>query len=219
MVQHGQDRDCEWQICDSDTRSPVSNGCGMDPGGEPAGSALLNPTQLPDGRQEFQGVVYSRYACGYMCRSPRYLHLEVYRANFGPVPDGMVVHHKDHCSTNNSADNLVLLTRAEHAAAHHKQRKQSQSQVEGRIRGFKRFVATERGRQWRAKHTRSHVNGKLNSRTAVATCERCRKDFLSTPAAVRRAKRCPGCKVAANREYMRNKRALLRIGGGVVHGG
>jgi hypothetical protein len=39
------------------------------------------------------------------------------------VPDGFVLHHKDHNKENNRLSNLVLMSRAEHARTHHVGRK------------------------------------------------------------------------------------------------
>jgi hypothetical protein len=42
----------------------------------------------------------------------------IYELHHGPVPPGCVVHHRDRCSLNDDPDNLVALTRADHAAEH-----------------------------------------------------------------------------------------------------
>lgn len=55
-----------------------------------------------------------------------YLHREVYEMHYGPIPDGFIVHHKDGDKTNNSLENLELLSRAEHASLHHKGKKKSE---------------------------------------------------------------------------------------------
>jgi hypothetical protein len=44
--------------------------------------------------------------------------LIVYELHHGPVPAGCVVHHRDRNALNDHPDNLVALTRAEHAAEH-----------------------------------------------------------------------------------------------------
>jgi hypothetical protein len=44
--------------------------------------------------------------------------LVVYELHYGPVPAGCVVHHVDRDSLNDAPENLVALTRAEHAAEH-----------------------------------------------------------------------------------------------------
>lgn len=36
-----------------------------------------------------------------------------------PIPKGYIVHHKDEDITNDSPDNLELMTRAKHSSLHH----------------------------------------------------------------------------------------------------
>lgn len=42
-----------------------------------------------------------------------------YERAFGPIPEGHVVHHKDHNSLNDDPSNLEALTPADHARVHH----------------------------------------------------------------------------------------------------
>lgn len=39
-----------------------------------------------------------------------YVHRAVWSAFHGPIPDGMVINHKDECPSNNCLDNLMLCT-------------------------------------------------------------------------------------------------------------
>ena len=50
--------------------------------------------------------------------SPVALHRQIYEDNHGPIPKGHQVHHKDNDFSNNSPDNLVCLTVAEHRKLH-----------------------------------------------------------------------------------------------------
>lgn len=56
-------------------------------------------------------------------RSPRVKgYVQVWERAHGPVPEGFIVHHKDHDPTNNALDNLELLTHADHWQQHHAER-------------------------------------------------------------------------------------------------
>lgn len=49
----------------------------------------------------------------------------VWEEKHGPLPPGMVLHHIDHNALNDEIDNLQLLTRAQHIAAHREQLNES----------------------------------------------------------------------------------------------
>lgn len=67
----------------------------------------------------YNGVEYVAYGGGsyYMNRrsqhSPR-LHQQIYIDNFGPIPKGHHVHHKDGNPDNNSVDNLIAIPHGVH---------------------------------------------------------------------------------------------------------
>lgn len=48
----------------------------------------------------------------------KFEHIEVWEKENGPVPPGMIVHHKDENKRNNSIENLQLMTRLEHNRLH-----------------------------------------------------------------------------------------------------
>jgi hypothetical protein len=48
----------------------------------------------------------------------RHRYLVVWESVHGPIPKGMVVHHKDHDCLNDVIENLELKTRREHIAEH-----------------------------------------------------------------------------------------------------
>ena len=51
-------------------------------------------------------------------RLPRALHRQIWIDNFGPIPKGFHVHHRDDDSLHNEIDNLELLKPKEHTARH-----------------------------------------------------------------------------------------------------
>lgn len=78
---------------------------------------------------EYKGRIFRRYPDAkrrsdrvyFKCtiaHKPTFLHRLVYEDNFGKIPKGMHVHHKDGNEANNSPDNLELLTPKEHSNEH-----------------------------------------------------------------------------------------------------
>lgn len=70
-------------------------------------------------------------------------HIEWESAN-GPIPAGLCVHHKDRNKLNDAADNLELLSVAEHLREHHE---------EFRDRCIAALVTARRERRWSTKST------------------------------------------------------------------
>ena len=56
-------------------------------------------------------------------RDVRSVHILVYEAFVAPLKQGLCVHHIDHNKLNNSVDNLVAMTVADHNRLHYKERK------------------------------------------------------------------------------------------------
>src|SRR3990167_3501438 len=60
---------------------------------------------------------------GYYCnRRGKLLHRAIFRSVYGPIPDGMEIHHKDENKTNNAIENLQMLTATAHRKLHALQR-------------------------------------------------------------------------------------------------
>ena len=68
----------------------------------------------------FGGQWFYRGVNGYWQSRPanQLLHRAVWEATFGPIPDGLQVHHADGDKGNNDPANLRLLTAAEHSRHH-----------------------------------------------------------------------------------------------------
>lgn len=50
--------------------------------------------------------------------APQALHREIWKDNFGDIPKGFVVHHKDDNTLNNDISNLELLSNSKHHSLH-----------------------------------------------------------------------------------------------------
>lgn len=65
----------------------------------------------------YDNPAYTRYSGYHKLRRDQHqepLHRQVYIDNFGPIPEGYHVHHKDGNTWNNSPDNLVAISPADH---------------------------------------------------------------------------------------------------------
>ena len=83
---------------------------------------------------DFNGIRYYRYPgskshgkrCYYTCSNENKkkgystLHRDMWIAEYGAIPEGYDVHHKDGNSLNNTLENFELVTRKEHAKEHWK---------------------------------------------------------------------------------------------------
>ena len=49
---------------------------------------------------------------------PVALHRQIWIDNFGKIPKGCIIHHRDDNTLNNSPENLEILTRSQHAKLH-----------------------------------------------------------------------------------------------------
>lgn len=58
---------------------------------------------------------------GYM-KNPKvgFLHRYIYTEAFGPIPEGYIVHHKNHDKSDNRLENLECISDAEHRSLHNK---------------------------------------------------------------------------------------------------
>lgn len=80
----------------------------------------------------FNDIVFRRYPDGKHHSQRKYficsgvfrakgigsLHREIYKAHFGEIPNGFVIHHKDENTLNNSIDNLECIQDAQHRSHH-----------------------------------------------------------------------------------------------------
>jgi hypothetical protein len=61
----------------------------------------------------------SKNTQGYLVDSvKRYLHRVIWEENFGKIPSGLIVHHKNGDKTDNRIENLEIMSRAEHNKLH-----------------------------------------------------------------------------------------------------
>ena len=109
----------------------------------------------------------------------RLLHVEVYRNEIGPIPEGFEVHHRDFDTRNNLPSNLELLTTDAHTALHRQRLREfaiARNQIAIAQAAAKEWHRSEAGREWH----RKHAAATWATRGAITyTCEECRKEFTS----------------------------------------
>jgi hypothetical protein len=167
----------------------------------------MDPTIISDTIQEFAGKRY--YLCGrYFQRSGRRLHVAVWEAANGPVPQGHAVHHRDHVKVNNALANLELLARSAHVAHHNRtitpaQRAARRLNARAASEGNARLTREERSMAGKA--------GWETRTTTTVHCTVCGCEVETwTPT---RTKFCGGtCKARALRSHLRGGRAATRTG-------
>jgi hypothetical protein len=89
----------------------------------------------------------------------RLLHRRIWTDHSGPIPDGYDVHHRDGDWQNNGLENLELVTRQEHQAAHmraHWQDPEYQERTKGILAraqaDAQAWHSSEEGRAWHSDH-------------------------------------------------------------------
>lgn len=162
-----------------------------------------------DGESEiinYYGTIFRRYPKSPHLDVRRYfrdcrfriLHRVIYEDHVGPIPDGMHVHHADENPSNNSPENLVLVSPKEHVALHWTpERAKRQREHAERIRPLARkWHGTEEGRAWHREHAEKIGFGKGTAKEYE--CEQCGNTFASTKSSAVRF--CSNkCKAAARR--------------------
>lgn len=117
---------------------------------------------------EFNGITFRRYPDSsrrdarvyytpngaYRKRGVGRLHQEIWKAAYGPIPEGHHIHHRDEDTLNNELDNLVALPGFDHLSNHAKA--QPIEEARARMDHARAFASdwhsSEEGRAWHRKH-------------------------------------------------------------------
>ena len=113
----------------------------------------------------------------------RLLHRAVWVDSNGPIPQGYVVHHKDHNWRNNSIENLELIEMSQHLSDHMKERyddpeyvKSNEESLKKAVEAAKEWHQSPEGRKWHSEHgKRSWVNKKKHP----INCQVCGKEHMT----------------------------------------
>lgn len=133
-------------------------------------------------------------------QAPVALHRQIYIDNFGPIPDGYHIHHKDGDTENNSPENLQALPAKVHISI---ESRKSWEQHGDRRRASR---STPEARKKNSEAQKKRIEKKL-------VCEFCGDSFMSRAYL---AKYCPRCR--ANRfsdkygRHFKNEYQIERFG-------
>ena len=137
-------------------------------------------TRYPDSNRRSHRVYYQRHEKNK--EPPVFLHRRIYEDNFGPIPSGWHIHHKDGNTENNSPDNLQLLSPSEHSKI-----TISRSLSNKKIR--ERMFSCRENREWRQKMSEAQKH-----RVEIEiTCDLCGRVF-KTKNHSGNGRWCPRCK-------------------------
>jgi len=153
--------------------------------------------------QVFEGRKYYRDRSGYWDYSPpkQPLHHDVWIAANGPIPQGHVIHHKDHDTNNNTLQNLELCNTSDHAKYHSRHRLARDPQcfskaVKAAIAVAPAWHKSDEGRAWHRKHSR-HVWA--NMQKEDRKCPVCGKTFQAPKGFKKRGFCSANCQSKARR--------------------
>jgi hypothetical protein len=106
------------------------------------------------------------------------MHIYVWEKHNGPVPEGFHIHHKDKNKDNNSIENLVLLSEAEHLSMHGLERSE---QARKNVVKYAHPAATEwhkseAGKEWHSNQFQRTLGTHLG-KTVTKVCEMCGEEY------------------------------------------
>lgn len=104
--------------------------------------------------------------------SPFALHRQIYIYNFGEIPKGYVIHHKDENTLNNKPSNLVAMSKSEHMRLHSSQPHRIERTKDIISRTFhseegkqkaRDWHKSKEGHEWHVEHAKKHPPQKNKS--------------------------------------------------------
>lgn len=107
-------------------------------------------------------------------------HRWVWMNNYGKIPEGYHIHHKDHDKTNNSIENLEMIDGRDHISYHsnieeNKERMRKLAAIGRPL--TKAWHASKEGKKWHREHALKQRFGRAEEKDYV--CKVCEKEFKS----------------------------------------
>lgn len=112
-------------------------------------------------------------------KNPKGLHVAIWEyVNKREVPEGYIVHHKDHNTYNNNPENLECISRKEHLELHKADRQKygKSEKCRKHLEKIRELASewhkSEEGREWHQKHAKEIMESKKETRVcADCGCE------------------------------------------------
>lgn len=159
--------------------------------------------QFFDGRKFTRDEKTGYYLCSTndSTGSRKRMHVYVWEYYNGLVPDGYHIHHIDGDKSNNTIENLQLLSATEHEKLHggmwdDERRKLARKNIEKASTEAKKWHGSEAGHEWHKNHYEK-MKQKLHQ-VHNFSCLMCGKEFQSTQTASKFC--CNNCKSAYRRK-------------------
>ena len=130
------------------------------------------------------------------------LHRQMWFDNFGEIPDGFEVHHKDHDAFNNVPENLEIMSKSDHSSHHQSQPDKKEFwknviQPKG-VEAAKEWHGSDDGLQWHRDHAAKHNFGKFDFGTDK--CQVCGSEYQ------RKTKTAKFCSNKCKSQYRRDNK-------------
>jgi len=140
--------------------------------------------------QTFNGLLFCRddktgyykHSCSSSSKSPIYLHRTVWESVYGSIPKGFDIHHKDFDKSNNSIDNLEMLSTKDHLELHGRMLSETQKRYlcsrksDECLAKAAEWHRSEEGRGWHRNHAANcKSNGSFQPKKVIIKCDCCGK--------------------------------------------
>lgn len=145
----------------------------------------MQPSSITYKGEIYYRQVNSKYRCArlyykkYRKGKPTItLHRKIWEDNFGKIPLGYIIHHKDGNTFNNRKINLQCMSVSEHAKIHsntleRKQQLRETQKLKKRLIAARAWHKTEEGKAWHKKYAKNLLFGEEK----VRICLQCSNEY------------------------------------------